>query len=65
MTGFIANTTNGVWGPEYIVNGTWTPAKQEEAVRAWEKGVFLMLFCTRRGSGSQKHKQNCGADYSN
>ena len=37
MTGFIANTTTGVWGPDYIVNGTWTPAKQEEAVRAWEK----------------------------
>jgi len=39
MTGFIANTTTGVWGPEYIVNGTWTPAKQEEALRAWEKDL--------------------------
>ena len=39
MTGFLANTTTGVWGPDYIVNGTWTPAKQEEAVRAWEKGM--------------------------
>jgi hypothetical protein len=39
MTGFIANTTNGVWGPEYIVNGTWTPAKQEEALHAWEKDL--------------------------
>ena len=39
MTGFIANTTTGVWGPEYIVNGTWTPAKQEEALRAWEKNL--------------------------
>ena len=37
MTGFIANTTTGVWGPEYIVNGTWSPAKQEAALRAWEK----------------------------
>jgi hypothetical protein len=41
MTGFIANTTTGVWGPEYIVNGTWTPAKQEEALRAWEKDLGI------------------------
>src|SRR5271157_3584769 len=39
MTGFIANTTDGVWGPEYIVNGPWTDDKQEEALRAWEKDL--------------------------
>jgi hypothetical protein len=39
MTGFISNTTTGVWGPEYIVNGAWTPAKQEGALRAWEKDL--------------------------
>jgi hypothetical protein len=28
-------------------------------------GVFLMLFCVGRSSGSEEQKQNCRADYSN
>ncbi|HUY12848.1 MAG TPA: alpha-L-fucosidase [Terriglobia bacterium] len=39
MTGFIANTTDGVWGPDFIVNGEWTPEKQQLALADWRKGL--------------------------
>ena len=28
MTGFIANTTNGTWGTDFVGSGDWTPQKQ-------------------------------------
>lgn len=39
MTGFIANTTDGVWGADFIVEGEWTPQKQQAALEAWNKGL--------------------------
>jgi hypothetical protein len=39
MTGFIANTTSGIWGPDFIVSGQWSPEKQQAALREWEKGL--------------------------
>lgn len=39
MTGFIANTTDGVWGTDNIVNGVWTPEKQQVALRAWQENL--------------------------
>ena len=39
MTGFIANTTSGTWGTDFIVPGQWTPAKQRAALAAWNKGI--------------------------
>lgn len=39
MTGFIANTTTGDWGPDFIVSGKWTHAKQQTALSKWRKGL--------------------------
>ncbi len=39
MTGFIANTTSGTWGTDFIVAGPWTPEKQRAALAAWNKGL--------------------------
>ena len=39
MTGFIANTTSGTWGTDFVVPGRWTPAKQRAALAAWNKGI--------------------------
>lgn len=39
MTGFIANTTNGTWGTDFIGSGAWTPEKQVSALAAWNKGL--------------------------
>ena len=39
MTGFIANTTNGTWGRDFVGTGDWTPAKQIAALAEWNKGL--------------------------
>lgn len=39
MTGFIANTTTGVWGPDFIVKGKWSHKKQQAALSEWRKGL--------------------------
>ena len=39
MTGFIANTTNGTWGTDFIGFGDWTPEKQVAALAEWNKGL--------------------------
>ena len=39
MTGFIANTTNGTWGTDFVGSGDWTPKKQLAAVAEWNKGL--------------------------
>ncbi len=39
MTGFIANTTSGTWGTDFIVPGQWTPEKQRATLAAWNKGL--------------------------
>jgi Alpha-L-fucosidase/Beta-galactosidase trimerisation domain len=39
MTGFIANTTTGVWGPDFIVKGQWSHEKQQAALSEWRKGL--------------------------
>jgi hypothetical protein len=39
MTGFIANTTNGTWGTDFVGSGDWTPDKQRAALVEWNKGL--------------------------
>jgi hypothetical protein len=39
MTGFIANTTSGTWGPDFIGTGIWTLAKQQADLARWSKNV--------------------------
>jgi hypothetical protein len=39
MTGFIANTTKGTWGTDFVGSGDWTPQKQLAAVAEWNKGL--------------------------
>jgi alpha-L-fucosidase len=39
MTGFIANTTSGTWGPDFIISGLWTHEKQQAALASWNKGL--------------------------
>jgi hypothetical protein len=39
MTGFIANTTSGTWGPDFIIRGEWTRQKQQAALADWSKGL--------------------------
>ena len=39
MTGFIANTTSGTWGADFIGAGTWTPEKQQADLARWSKGL--------------------------
>lgn len=39
MTGFIANTTSGTWGADFIVPGEWTPQKQQAALADWNRGL--------------------------
>jgi len=37
MTGFIANTTSGTWGPDFIGSGIWTHDKQQVDLARWNK----------------------------
>jgi hypothetical protein len=39
MTGFIANTTSGTWGTDFVGNGEWNPQKQVAALALWNKGL--------------------------
>lgn len=39
MTGFIANTTNGTWGTDFIGAGEWTPERARSWITAWNKGL--------------------------
>lgn len=39
MTGFIANTTSGTWGPDFIGTGEWTLEKQKADLARWSKGL--------------------------
>ena len=39
MTGFIANTTSGTWGADFIISGAWTHEKQQAALARWNKGL--------------------------
>jgi hypothetical protein len=39
MTGFIANTTNGTWGTDFVGFGDWTPDRQRAALAEWNKGL--------------------------
>lgn len=39
MTGFIANTTNGIWGNDSIITGEWSPDKQHKALAHWNEGL--------------------------
>jgi len=39
MTGFIANTTSGTWGPDFIGTGIWTLEKQKADLAQWSKNL--------------------------
>lgn len=39
MTAFLVNTTDGIWGRDFIVVGEWTPEKQQHAMTAWRSGL--------------------------
>jgi hypothetical protein len=39
MTGFIANSTSGTWGADFLTRGDWTPEKQKTALAAWNRGL--------------------------
>jgi hypothetical protein len=39
MTGFIANSTTGVWGADFLFEGEWTPERQQAALAKWNKGL--------------------------
>jgi len=39
MTGFIANTTSGTWGSDFIGTGTWTLDKQKADLARWSKNL--------------------------
>jgi hypothetical protein len=39
MTGFIANTTSGTWGADFIGTGIWTHEKQQAHLARWNKGL--------------------------
>jgi hypothetical protein len=39
MTGFIANTTSGTWGPDFIGTGIWTIEKQQADLAQWNKSL--------------------------
>ena len=39
MTGFIATTTTGVWGADFIVDGEWSIEKQQAALKRLEQIV--------------------------
>jgi alpha-L-fucosidase len=39
MTGFIANTTSGTWGPDFTGSGLWSPEKQQQDLAKWNKGL--------------------------
>jgi hypothetical protein len=39
MTGFIANTTSGTWGPDFIGTGIWTLEKQQADLAQWSKNL--------------------------
>jgi hypothetical protein len=39
MTGFIANTTSGTWGSDFIGTGIWTLEKQRADLARWSKNL--------------------------
>ena len=39
MTGFIANTTSGTWGSDFIGTGIWTLEKQKADLARWSKNL--------------------------
>jgi hypothetical protein len=39
MTGYIANTTSGTWGTDFVTAGRWTPEKQKATLAAWNRGL--------------------------
>ena len=39
MTGYIANTTSGTWGADFIVEGEWSREKQLAKLDEWNKGL--------------------------
>jgi hypothetical protein len=39
MTGFIANSTSGTWGPDFIGAGAWTRETQQADLARWSKGL--------------------------
>lgn len=39
MTGFIANSTNGTWGTDFLGNGEWTPERARSLINTWNKGL--------------------------
>jgi hypothetical protein len=39
MTGFIANTTSGTWGQDFIGTGIWTHEKQQADLARWNKNL--------------------------
>lgn len=39
MTAFIANTTDGIWGRDFITRGPWTPESQQETLATWRNGL--------------------------
>ena len=39
MTGFIANTTNGVWGNDFVIKGEWSAEQQQAALAEWNKDL--------------------------
>ena len=41
MIGFIANTTSGTWGADFIVAGPWSHEKQQSALAAWKRDLGL------------------------
>src|SRR5208337_227167 len=39
MTGFIANTTSGTWGRDFIGTGIWTLEKQQADLARWSRNL--------------------------
>lgn len=39
MTGFIANSTGGRWGADYLSKGEWSPAKGRATLAAWAEDL--------------------------
>ena len=39
MTGFIANTTSGTWGSDFIGTGAWTLEQQKVDLARWSKNL--------------------------
>jgi len=58
MTGFIANTTSGTWGADFITPGEWSPQKQLDSVaKAFQDaGATGVIFYDKWHDGLVPHR---------